>query len=544
MQDGIGTGIDYAVRLLRELDMGYNTAAFCFFLPVFLGIYFAIRSQNIKRKWILLGNLVFYIWSGWTAALIVGATAGIAYWATREISAVYAGFEAEKGTLSSKMQASVLADYKKRARRYLYAAMFLILGIWIAVKVSRLAGLATVKTFSEIISEKGIIVPLGISYYSLSVIGYVLDVYWRKAKPELNFGNLFTVMTYFPHIVQGPISKYDMLLKQFRNLPGFEYERVCFGLQLMLWGYIKKMVIADRLAVYTSAVFDMPVNFAGVEILLAVILCVLQLYADFSGCMDIVGGISQAMGIQLSKNFSQPFFARSAQEFWARWHITLGAWTKEYIYLPIAMNPKFIRMTNKLKKEKKVWLSSFLKAFCPLVAVWLFTGLWHGTGIDYIVWGAYWCVLMTLSKEIKPLMNKLIAILHIDPETIYFRIFQSVRTYLLFAIGRMFTVAGSLAGCGMLWQRLFEESRPQVLVDGSLFTHGLNQKDFSIILVGIMIMMAVDLLHERGIHIREKIQKRQIVIRWCVFYCAMFALIILGMYGPDFDAASFVYGTF
>ena len=141
-------------------------------------------------------------------------------------------------------------------------------------------------------------------------------------------------------------------------------------------------------------------------------------------------------------------------------------------------------------------------------------------------------------------MNKLIAILHIDPETIYFRIFQSVRTYLLFAIGRMFTVAGSLAGCGMLWQRLFEESRPQVLVDGSLFTHGLNQKDFSIILVGIMIMMAVDLLHERGLHIREKIQKRQIVIRWCVFYCAMFALIILGMYGPDFDAASFVYGTF
>lgn len=513
MQKGIDTWIDYAVRFLTELDMGYNTAAFWLFLPVFLGVYLLIRNQNIKRKWILVGNLVFYAWSGWSAVLIVGATAGIAYWATGKIKTVYAGFEAEKETLPPKKQASALKGYKKKAKRYLIAAMCLILGVWILVKTGRMAGLVTVKTFSEMISEKGIIVPLGISYYSLSVIGYMLDVYWRKAKAEHNFLNLFTVMTYFPHIVQGPISKYDTLLKQLRNLPGFDYERVCYGLQLMLWGYIKKMVIADRLTVYTSVVFDTPMNFAGVEILLAVILCVPQLYADFSGCMDIVSGISQAMGIQLAENFHQPFFSKNAQEFWTRWHITLGTWTKEYIYLPIAMNPEFIKMTSKLKKEKKLWLSSFLKAFCPLIAVWLFTGLWHGTGLDYIMWGMYWCALMTVSKEAKPLTNKLVVALHIDPDTIFFRIFQSVRTYLLFAVGRMFTVAGSLAGCGLLWQRLFAESRFWVLFNGSLFTHGLNQKDFCVIIVGVMIILVVDILHERGEHIRERIGKRRIVIR-------------------------------
>ena len=308
------TWTEYIVKLLTGAEMGYNTTIFFLFLLIFLCVYFAIRNQNIKRKWILTGNLIFYMWSGWSAVVIVGATAGIAYWATRKMEGVYAGFEAEKGALSPKEQVGVLANYKKKAKRYFLAALFLILGVWIFVKIGRLAGLDSVKTFSDVINGKGIIVPLGISYYSLSVIGYMLDVYWRKAKAEHNFLNLFTVMTYFPYIVQGPISKYDTLLKQFRSLPDFDYERVCYGLQLMLWGYIKKMVIADRLVTYTSAVFNAPENFAGVEILLAVILCVLQLYADFSGCMDIVRGISQAMGIQLAENFRQPLFARDAQE--------------------------------------------------------------------------------------------------------------------------------------------------------------------------------------------------------------------------------------
>ena len=164
--------------------------------------------------------------------------------------------------------------------------------------------------------------------------------------------------------------------------------------------------------------------------------------------------------------------------------------------------------------------------------------------MDYIVWGLYWCALMTVSKEAKPLTDKWMAALRINPDRISFRVFQAVRTYMLFAAGRMFTVAGSLAGCALLWQRLFAEGRLWTLFDGSLYTHGLDQKDFYVAFAGVIVMLIVDILHERGVSIRERIGSQRIVIRWCIFYCAVFALIILGIYGPGFDAASFVYGAF
>ena len=371
---------DNAVTLFAGAEMNYNTALFFLFLPLFLGIYFLLRGQKAKRNWILCGSIVFYICSGWDALIIVAFTAIITYATTRKIGKIYSDFEMQKGQLTAKEQVRLFGTYKKKAKKYFLLALAITAAVWIFVKVGRLIGLEEVSTFSEVFTGRGIIVPLGISYYSLSAIGYMLDVYWRKAKAEHNVINLFTVMTYFPHIMQGPISKYSELLEQLKKPPRFEYTRVCHGLQLMLWGYIKKMVIADRLVLYTSAVFSTPESFAGVEILIAIVLCVFQLYADFSGCMDIVRGISQAMGIELAENFRQPLFAKNAQEFWARWHITLGAWTKEYIYLPIAMNPKFIKKTSKLKKAGKTRQASFLKAFCPLVAVWLFTGLWHGNG--------------------------------------------------------------------------------------------------------------------------------------------------------------------
>ena len=538
----------YKIRYLTDgilsLTLSYNTFFFLIFLFVFLCIYFLLRKQKAKQIWILFGSVVFYAWSGLAALFIVLATGSIVYLAARKMGSLYVGYEKEKEGLPPKEQTVLFMDYKKKAKKYLLTAMFLILAVWIYVKAGKLLELDSVATFSEWISGRGIIVPLGISYYSLSTIGYLLDVFWRKAKPEKNILKLFTVMTYFPHIVQGPISKYDSMLKQLSDLPQYDYKRVCFGLQLMLWGYIKKMIIADRLIIYTQAVFTSPEQFAGVEIFLAVVLCTIQLYADFSGCMDIVGGISQVMGIKLADNFRQPFFSKSATEFWTRWHISLGAWTKEYIYLPIAMNPKFVKYTKQLKKNGKAWHSSFIKAFVPLIAVWLFTGLWHGTGWDYIVWGLYWCILMTVAKEAKPIGDKIISLLKINTEKTYYQIWQSVRTCMIFAIGRMFTVTGALTGCAVLWKRLFAEHRLWTLFDGSLYSHGLDQKNFYVALLGIVIMLLVDIMHEKGKSIRQSIAAQPLPIRWIIYYGAMFAIVILGMYGPGYDASSFAYGAF
>ncbi len=538
------TWYEYLWKIFTEADMTYNSTLFWIALPLFLCIFLLLRNGSCKRIWILFGSIIFYAWSGIDALLIVLGTAIIIYATTIKISNIYENFDTEKEGLKPKEATILFATYKKKSQKYIWVSLFLIISLWIYVKIGKVIGMETVENFTDVLSGKGIIIPLGISYYSLSSIGYLMDVYWRKTKAERNFLNLISAMIYFPHIVQGPISKYSNLIEQMKNIPKIQYDRVCFGLQLMLWGYIKKMIIADRLTLYTSPVFASPESFAGVEIVIAVILCVIQLYTDFSGCMDIVRGISEVLGINLDMNFRQPFFATSAQEFWARWHITLGTWTKEYIYLPIAMNPRFMKYTRTLKKNNKVWFSSFIKAFFPLITVWIFTGLWHGTGIDYIAWGLYWCTLMTLGKEAKPLSDKIITLFKIDSSATYYRIWSSIRTSILFGIGRMFTVTGSLVGCGILWKQLFSESRLWTLFDGSLYTYGLDQKDFYVALVGIIIVFLVDILHERNVKIRYIISTYPLVIRWSIYYMAIIALVVFGMYGAAYDAANFVYGAF
>ncbi len=535
----------WAEYIIRGTDMSYTSFVFMGCLAVFFVIYFLLRPQTLKRIWILIASLVFYVWAGDRGSLaILFATALIVYLVSRRMETIYSGYEAETKDMAVKERMAVLPAYKKRTKWYLWLALALILGVWIFVKVGKFLDWQTVGTFQDFSLFRSVIVPLGISYYSLSAIGYLLDVYWQKTKPEHNFLTLFTVMTYFPHIVEGPISKYSKIISQINDLPKFDYNRVCYGLQLMLWGYIKKMVIADRLAIYTGAVFGDPNAFAGMEVLIAVIFSVFQLYADFSGCMDIVGGISQVIGINLEQNFRQPLFAKSAAEFWRRWHITLGAWMREYIYMPISTNPRFIKWIGGMKKGGRKQLSNFLKNLIPSLAVWLLTGLWHGTGMDYIVWGLYWCALIVLSTVLKPYTDKLNERLHINTDGGLWHFWQGLRTSIFFGISRMFTVVGGLAGCGLLWQRLFTAARLWVLFDGSLFTHGLDQQDFTVAIIGIILILVVDVCHERGLKIRESIAKLPLPLRWIIYYGAIFAILILGIYGSGYDAASFIYGNF
>lgn len=535
---------EYIFKLLSEADMAYNTTVFFVFLTSFIGLYLLLPTARSKRNWVLLGSILFYIWSGIGAFIIVVGTAIIVYVISRIIEKIYADYDLKKEGLSRKEQRTLFVAYKKKAQKYMWVALAVLISLWAGVKIGKLLDYNTVESLYDMSIGLGIIVPLGISYYTLSAVGYTLDVFWRKTKPEHNFLNLFAAMIYFPHIMQGPISKYSGLIEQMKNLPKINYNRVCFGLQLMLWGYIKKMVVADRLVLYTDTIFSNPASYAGVEILIAVVLCVIQLYADFSGCMDIVRGVSQVIGIELEQNFRQPFFAKSAQEFWARWHMTLGGWTKDYIYIPIALNPKMMKRIRKMQEDGHAWRASFLRAFCPLIAVWIFTGLWHGTGWDYIAWGLYWCVIMTLAKELQPIGDKIIQRLSIKTESIGYQLWKMIRTCGFFAVGRMITVTGVLTGGLYLVKRMLIEFRLWTLFDGTLYTHGLEQKDFYVALAGIGVMLAVDILHERGVAIRDGVADQMLLVRWLIYYIGIIGFVVFGMYGPGFDAASFVYGAF
>lgn len=357
--------------------MTYNSLGFFVFFAIFLICYLLMPNGKLRQAVILVGSLAFYLLAAGPAVLMILIGTAIAvYLCSRQITKIYVGYDKEKEGLSPKEQAALFAEYKKKSKKYLIAALTIIVGFLVFVKMARL------------LQVQGILVPLGISYYTFSSVGYLLDIYWKKASFEPNFLKLLLCMAYFPHIVQGPIGRYDKLLKQFDALPKPEYRRICFGLQRMLWGFFKKMVVADRLALYTTAVWNMPDYHVGLEMLLAIVLGAVELYADFSGCMDIVCGAAQTMGVTLDENFRRPFFAKNAAEFWRRWHITLGTWFKDYIYMPIAMNPRFMKCAVNVRKKHGNRAGQVVSAAIPLTVVWLLTGVWHGTRHELCGMGA------------------------------------------------------------------------------------------------------------------------------------------------------------
>ncbi len=534
MSAWVEKGISFVNYMIHGTDFGYTSFVFMGCLAVFFVVYFLLRAQAAKRIWILAANLVFYAWSGSISALvIVIATALIVYGVSVRIERIYARSESKR----------IDPGLKKEARRYLLLALFLILAVWVYVKVGRTFDLEVVESFQEFSLLKTILVPLGISYYSLSAIGYLLDVYWKKTVPEHNFLTLFTVMIYFPHIVQGPISRYQKLTDQMHHLPGFDYTRVCYGLQLMLYGYIKKMVLADRIALFTGPVFTNYKEYGGVVFVVALVLSVFQIYMDFSGCVDIALGISQVIGIKLDPNFNHPFFSRSAEEFWRRWHITLGTWFKDYVYFPILVSPHYKKWNKSIKNKYGAGAGKVFATMLPLGVVWILIGLWHGTGLNYILWGAYYGIIIISSVLIGDGYHRLSERLKINTDSKAFHLFQCLRTGFIFLVGRLLTAPATLSASWYMAKSIFTTWNPWALFDGTLLNIGLAASDFVIIAAGFVFILVISLLQEQG-SVREMISKRCLPIRWALYIAAILAILLLGIYGAGYDASAFIYGQF
>lgn len=522
--------------------MSYLSLRFLIFLAVLLCLYYLVPRLCMKQGIILVGNMVFFWTAGASALIIVIGTSLVVYAATRLIEQEYTGYEREKDGLSLKKRVELFNSYKKKVRWILYAALAFTIGIFAYVKIGRFLKWQ-VSEFTGFSFGKSVIIPLGISYYTFMSVGYILDVYWNKAKAQHNYFKFLLCMTYFPHIISGPFSRLDKLMEQFDHLPKFEYKRSCFGAQLALWGLFQKLVIAEGLHIFVGTVKTSVTNYAGLEVVIALIFSVLFNFADFSGCMDLVRGISQMIGVELDENFRQPFFAKSISEFWRRWHITLGAWMRDYIFIPITRSKKFRSRGQKIAKKSRVGGILF-NVGIPSILAWLFSGLWHGTGVHYILWGIYYSVLQVFAEILGPVFDALCVRLHIDRTSRGFSVWQSIRTVGLFCIGSSLTFQGSVGGFVTTWRQIFSELRPWVLFDGSLYSYGLIRQEFWMVLFCVGVLMLAETLKEKGVHIREAIAAKPLPLRWCAYYALIFAILIFGFYGPGYNASDFVYARF
>ena len=496
---------------------------FIFFFFITAAVYY-ILPKKIRYLALLAASLFFYVQGGFgqlPLLLIAGMTT---YGSALCIQRIYGKDPANKNG----------------ARIPFWFGVAFLLLMLVTVK----AGRAVMESLAGLLQGQGItmeiIIPLGISYYTFAAVGYLADVYWKKDSAERNPLKLLLYLCYFPQILQGPIPKHKKLASQLGEGHSFDYNRVCFGLQRALWGYFKKMVIADRLSLMTAHVFTNYQRYSGLVFVFGLMGAVFQLYCDFSGCMDIAIGISEVFGITLDENFRRPFFAVSAAEFWRRWHITLGTWFKDYVYLPLSIDPRLMKLAKYCKKKGWKRTSRNVLTVIPLAVVWILTGLWHGTGADYVVWGIYWGMLIILSSVLAPEIQKINRRLGLTKEKRWWHLLQQWRTFVLYMIGRLLTIPGNLLTSRWIGRRIFFWN-PWVLSDGTLWNLGWDAKDMWVIILGLLLLWRVSCAQEQGLNIREEIAKWPLPFRWAVYFAGVFIVLIFGVYGKGVSAGSFAY---
>lgn len=369
------------------------------------------------------------------------------------------------------------------------------------------------------------LLPVGISFYTFQALSYTIDVYRKDVKAEKNLGRYALFVSFFPQLVAGPIEKSKNLLHQFDEKHSFEYVRVKNGLLLIIWGLFQKIVVADRLAILVNTVYNNPSDYKGFEIALATVFFAFQVYCDFSAYSDIARGVAEVMGFRLSRNFRSPYFSKSIQEFWRRWHITLGAWFKDYMYIPLGGN----------RRGK-------LRYYFNVTAVFLVAGLWHGATLNFIIWGALHGVYQVIGDLLRPVKGTIIKTFNIKTNAFSYRLFQVLVTFVLVNFAWIFFRASSFTSALIVIKNMLYFN-PEVFINGAIYELGLDQKDLIVAILSIGIILGVNLLQRTG-SVRIKLSERNIGFRWSVYLSAIVLILIFGMYGPGYNPEQFIYFQF
>ena len=528
--------------------MGYASYKY---LLIFLGsvlLFYTVMPRRFKWTVLLAASYGFYwISSGKLAVFLIAATAavylgGILLDKIGQTAALgKKGLEKEE-----KRQLKSLISFQKKA--VVALTLCIIFGMLLVIKYSgffanlfnRAAAFSGVDISLPVFS---FVMPLGISYYTLQAAGYLIDVYRGKYRASYNFGKVALFLSFFPQIVQGPIGRFDRLADPLYEGHRFSYENVPAGLQLIAWGLFKKMVIADRLNIFVADVFGNYTERSGSLILAAGVLYTLQIYAEFSACMDIVTGSAQLFSVPLDKNFERPFFSKSVSEFWRRWHITLGAWLKDYVFYPLSFSPAFMGLGRFTKKHFGEYAGSMVPATLALFFTWALIGFWHGAGLRFIVYGMYYYAFMVAGMWLEPLIARAFSVSRIKRDCLPLNIIRMFRTAAIVVGGMMLFRAGSVTEWTEMIRRIFTDFGSSEFMQ-AVVGCGMDIHDFYIVGIGAAAMLAVSILQEKGINIRESVARQYLPVRWAAYAGLILAIVVFGAYGTGYDAVDFIYAQF
>ena len=433
-------------------------------------------------------------------------------------------------------------EAKSRKRRILIGCLLLNFGMLAVLKYTNFAIENVNAIFHAGISFQKLILPLGISFYTFQSMGYIIDVYWGKYEAEKNPFRFALFVSFFPQLLQGPIGRFDRLARQLYEQHSFDLLKAQYALQLMLWGFFKKLVLADRAAVVVNQVFQNYTQYSGVTNIVAVLMYSIQLYMDFSGGMDVVMGVAALFGVELDQNFKRPYFATSITYFWHRWHITLGTWMKDYIFYPVSLS-KWMGKFGKWSKKAFGKKTGRVVPICVAnIIVFLVVGIWHGAAWKYIAYGLYNGLIIAVSSLLAPLYRKGFEKFHINPKSGAWHVVQILRTFLLVNISWYFDMAVSLSAAFAMMKSTVTGFSLATLTDGSLMMLGLDKLDYMILAMGCLVVFLISFLKERGIQIRESLGRKPLVIRWAVYGMLVFGIPMFGYVMTT--TGGFIYAQF
>ncbi len=518
-----------------------------FLPPVILMLTFP--PQKVRRWLLLAANYtLFWAFSGKLIAYLLAITVAIYYFGLW-LSSIQKKRDALLKETPKEEKKTLKAVYLKKQRYVLALGILLVIGTLICVKytaffATNINSLLGACGASFRFSIPKIAAPIGISFFTFQAASYLFDVYRQTVSADKNILRVALFMSFFPQIMEGPIIRYSETADQLWNIKRVKWNNFTLGSQRIIFGLMKKIVVADRLNLFIKNVYEDYGKYDGFVIALVAIAYTVQLYMDFSGTMDVVMGSGQILGITLPENFKRPFFSVSISEFWKRWHITLGAWFRDYIFYPLSMSKPLKKLTSKARKKLGNHFGPLIAGAIALFCVWSCNGLWHGAGWQYIFFGMYHFAFILLGNIFDPYFEKLASKLHIKRSVLPYKIFRIVRTALLVCIGELFFRAESLSqGMGM-FKKIFTDFSFATIRNGKIFQFGLDEKDFIIVGITLMLILVIGILQERGHSIRAEIATKNIVIRFAIIYALIMFIVIFGAYGVNYVPVDPMYAEF
>ena len=522
--------------------MSFSSWSFLLFFSVFSVLYGCntklFKSIFLNKILLFTASCVFYLWAG------------------------LKNFPFLLFTIITGFFGGILSETRKSEKQKNIILVFVILINLFMLIVFKYTNFL-ISTINSILHGKvhfstvSLILPLGISFYVFQLISYLLDVKRGIIKAERNLLNFALYLLYFPQLIQGPIERYGNLAKEFNVLPSFDYIRITNGLKRIGWGLLKKLYIADFFGLYVNDVYSNVQSASSLSIILATVFYAVQIYADFSGYMDVAIGASEILGIKISENFNHPYFSKTIAEFWRRWHITLGAWFKDYLFYPVfrSCNDK---MGKKLRKHGYKKLSKKLPQVISLIVVWSSTGLWHGASWTFVLWGLWHGFFIIIESLFEKKSNQVKTKLGITDSS-GFAFFQVIRTFIIVCIGYSFFRANSFTDlCIIIIKVSFIFSEISQLVSNYF---ALNHNEFreyfrevfmlinfnyhdmlkAFIIIIVLTIISFNTQNKTGFEI---VSSKNILIRWILY-----SIVILLSFSALIDLnsglhTSFIYNQF